>query len=302
MESGYKHILRKVFKQMLFCSRGLLWIIAEIVLMILSTEFNLTHSDNFLIILLLFLSMPGSIILAFRQIYRDIRKTRNKYSLHIYDSICRDARVDNNEDFPLIVKSPYGAPSKEFIWDEYVDKEVYDIKLHFRRFPDHSDWLAEKFKWAVTKSRMNKAIKCAYKYIDSIRVWKNEKALSINYGEPIYFSDIVSFKIVNEPIIQRGTGSADTITSFGGASINLTRNISINSGTAKSNTTINYAPDQRINQFTLYLHLNNPVSYVISAKIGSSQFRAEEINNYFNNIGIGNRIPQFVTNNIVSNS
>lgn len=273
-----------IIKHFLFSLRGLLWIIADILALYFSAKYHHTPA----MMIALFLGLPISLILCFKRMVKDIISIRNKYAYHIFKEVCND--ISNDEKIvnsPILGKSTLGKPSEEFFIDLINSHTYSNLTEYLHRFTYRDDAYAQNLKSSLTKSLMIKNLRYYQQYVSSIRIWKDKGLISINYEEPIEFSEIVSFEITYETMIQRGNDYSKTTFTRKDYSYKTIFGNYKYRGNIKSYSTTVHDPDHVVKNFSLFLTTNKPGMPTINAKIGNDAVLAYQIKGYFLQLGIG---------------
>ncbi len=259
--------MNKKVESILFCTRGLLWLLLPIVVWVLVGLF--CNRDNiFALLIILLLSIAICVKLSYDQIIDDIRSLKNNKIQSRF--IEKESEVDNNPLPHELLIEEYGSPSKEFFWDT----------IYFREYPNIDQYCLDVL-------HRDKALRSAYYDTCSIRIWYDKHLISFDYNTPVLFSDILTYRIGDDTTIIPAHEEVSYTTKHKGTSSPALFGKNYNyRGKSQTTKSTSYTPEYVSHRYTLNVVFKQLGSKTLSLDLGTNDDLLREIEYEFLRLGI----------------
>lgn len=276
----------RALKIAFICFRCLLWSVFFFAILFSSDFFRKDHLD-LLWLLLVFISIPVTLILIGKQFVSDIKYLRNRYATYLF----REAYNELGGIKTLVSLPENGAPlyneSNEICWNVSTGDEFRNLDSYLSFFVERRDYHARQMRGAISKNDMKSLILNAPKSVHSIRIWDSEGLLSINYATPITVNSIEGFSITKETKVIRGEAVTKRVTKYKGYSYPSfflgTRNYRGKKTTTYRTT---YQPDRVVNDYEVSIIISHPNYDVIRMTIKNNRNIVNRITGELRDLGI----------------
>ena len=276
----------RTLKIIFICFRCLLWSVFFWVIIFSSDYFTKDHLD-LLWVLLVFISIPVTLVLICKQFVSDIKYLRNRYSANLFKESYNELGGINTI-VPFLDKgNALTYESKELCWNVSTGDEFRNLDSYLSFFVERRDYHAKQMRRAISKNDMKSLIMNAPNSIHSIRIWESEGLLSIDYANPITVQAIEGFSISKETTVIRGEAVTKRVTKYKGYSYPSFFMGKRNYRWKKTSTyRTTYQPDRVVNDYEVSIIISQPNYEVIRMNIKNNRDIADRITKELRELGI----------------